>query len=415
MKTVIVFIPARFLLFIMIKKVRAVNFKSFESIDVDLSDLNVVIGQNSAGKSNFISIFQFIRDVSTVGLNNAISLQGGLEYLLNFKKSGEGHMEIEILLDTKRNVAIRGPKEIKFSVVSYKLLIFPFKKKKGMQKYVEEVKIKIQNARNNPGETSEITIISENGKLRTGNDNKDIANEYFPSGSIFGVPFNKDFGSLLRILLLSFFLGYGSAMGIQVYDFDSKLSKRAIPITGKAELESDGSNTALVLREILTNPDNRKKFISYVKVCLPFVNAVSVENQLDKSILFKISETYNSKTDIPAPIISDGTVEILSIIDALFFERNNLIIIEEPERNLHPHLISNLMNLFLEAAQKKQIIITTHNPEIIKYVGLNNLYIIDRDTNGSSKVSVASDRNEIKAFLKEKIGVEELFIDGILN
>jgi predicted ATPase len=400
----------------MIRKVRAINFKSFEAMDVDLADLSVVIGQNSAGKSNFVSIFQFIRDISTVGLSNAISLQGGLEYLLNFKNSHEGHLEIEIYSDNKQNVYIGGSRGIKLSGASYKLQIYPFKKKKGIQRYVEEVTINSYDPKNVAKETSEIKIISENGKLKTKGDNEEIIEKVFPFEALFEDQHKKEIGSLIRFPPFSFFFGVGSESGIQVYDFDPKLSKRAIPMTGKAELESDGSNTALVLRKMLSNSEERKRFIDYVKVCLPFVKDVSVENQVDKSVLFKMSETYNSKTDIPAPIISDGTVEIVSIIYALFFEHNRLIVIEEPERNIHPHLISNLMNLIQEASHKKQIIITTHSPEIIKHLAnLENLYIIDRDKNGASKVSRGSNRKEIEAFLKEKIGIEELFIDGILN
>ena len=73
------------------------------------------------------------------------------------------------------------------------------------------------------------------------------------------------------------------------------------------------------------------------------------------------------------------------------------------------------MNLIKEASRAKQIVITTHSPEMIKYVDLENLYIIDRDENGASKVSRAANSDEIKAFLKEKIGIDELFVDGILN
>ena len=399
----------------MIRKVRAVNFKSFESIDVDLSDLNVVIGQNSAGKSNVGSIFQFIRDVSSVGLSNAISLQGGLEYMLNFKNSHDGYLEIEIVLDDKQNFHIGLHQLITLSEISYKIQIYPFKKKKGIRRYVEEVSMRTSNQKDMPQGSSVVKITSDNGKIKTEGADKKMINEIFPFYSPSFGNLKKDSGSLIRFPPLAFIFGFGAENIIQVYDFDPKLSKRAIPITGKAELEPDGSNTALVLRKMLVNSEDRKRFIDYLQICLPFVEDVSVENQVDKSVLFTISEKYNSNKDIPAPIISDGTVEIVSIIYALFFEKNNLMIIEEPERNIHPHLISNLMHLIEEASQNKQVIITTHSPEIIKYVSLDKLYIIDRDINGSSKVTLTSKKEEIKAFLKEKIGVEDLFIEGILN
>ena len=394
----------------MIKKVRAINFKSFESLDIDLSDLNVIIGQNSAGKSNFVSIFQFIRDIATVGLSNAISLQGGLEYLLNYRNSAEGHLDIEIQLDIKHYISLNGPQTVRLSDFSYKLQLYPFKRKKGIQKYIEEVSLRTSRTKGDTNETGTIKFFLQNGKISSEGEEK-IIKQIMP----FPTSFSKDMGSLMQIPPLSFFLGFGMDHLIQVYDFDPKLSKKAIPITGKAELEPDGSNTALVLKKMLAHPDERKKFIHYLKVCLPFVKDVSIENQVDKSVIFKMLETYNSKTYIPAPIISDGTIEIVSIIYSLFFERKELIVIEEPERNIHPRLISNLMSLVKEASQKKQIIITTHSPEMIKYVDLENLYVIDRDQYGASKISRASNNDEIKAFLKEKIGIDELFVDGILN
>lgn len=394
----------------MIKKVRAINFKSFESLDIDLSDLNVIIGQNSAGKSNFVSIFQFIRDIATVGLSNAISLQGGLEYLLNYRNSAEGHLDVEIQLDIKHYISLNGPQTVRLSDFSYKLQLYPFKRKKGIQKYIEEVSLRTSRTKGDTNETGTIKFFLQNGKISSEGEEK-IIKQIMP----FPTSFSKDMGSLMQIPPLSFFLGFGMDHLIQVYDFDPKLSKKAIPITGKAELEPDGSNTALVLKKMLAHPDERKKFIHYLKVCLPFVKDVSIENQVDKSVIFKMLETYNSKTYIPAPIISDGTIEIVSIIYSLFFERKELIVIEEPERNIHPRLISSLMSLVKEASQKKQIIITTHSPEMIKYVDLENLYVIDRDQYGASKISRASNNDEIKAFLKEKIGIDELFVDGILN
>lgn len=399
----------------MISKIRVVNFKSFESIDVDLSDFNVVIGQNSSGKSNLVSIFKFIKDVCSVGLSNAISLQGGLEYLLNFNNSRDGYLEIEINLDKKQDFSLGGSRGIVLSDMSYKLQIHPFKRKKGIHRYVEEVTMKCSNTKVSPHVPSKIKITSENGKIGISGENKENINEILPFFLTGSGNSKKEMGSLIQIPPLSFFFGFGANNVIQIYDFDPKLSKRAIPTTGKAELESDGSNTALVLRKMLNSHRDRKRFIDYIKVCLPFVSDISVDNQVDKSVLFKISETYNSKKDIPAPIISDGTVEIISMIYALFFEQNKFIVIEEPERNIHPHLISNLMHLIQEASRYKQVIITTQSPEIIKYAPLEKLYIIDRDKNGQSKLSRASNSSEIKTFLREKIGVEDLFIDGILN
>jgi len=65
-----------------------------------------------------------------------------------------------------------------------------------------------------------------------------------------------------------------------------------------------------------------------------------VEKFADKSLLFKLKESYNKKQYLPASLISDGTISITALIIALFFEKRPLTIIEDPERNIHPYLIS---------------------------------------------------------------------------
>lgn len=401
----------------MIERIRATNFKSFKSIDVKLTDLNVLIGQNSSGKSNFVSIFQFIRDISTVGLNNALSMQGGVEYLFNFDTTADGFCEVEVFFDRKVKLNIRGRSKnkydglMKMSMLSYKLRLTSYKSVKKIKTFREEIKLMLSYSKEKDPINKEIIVVMENGNVNVEGDKDEVLK------NMMVIPMGKssELLTLLRLPPFIFLFDADLRGAIQVYDFDPKLSKKAISLTGKMALEPDGSNIALVLRHVLNDNDERKKFIRYLKSCLPFINDISIVEQIDKSIIFKTSETYNSNSQIPAPLISDGTVEIVSIIYCLFFQHNELIIIEEPERNIHPHLISSVMHLIREASDSKQIIITTHSPELLKQVDLRNIYIVDRDKRGASKVNGIENIQEIKIFLRDKIGVDELFIDGILR
>ena len=56
----------------------------------------------------------------------------------------------------------------------------------------------------------------------------------------------------------------------------------------------------------------------------------------------------------------------------------------------------------------KQIIITTHSPELLKYSELNNILFISRDRNGFSNIKKVMDNDVIKPF------IEELGIDSVL-
>jgi len=80
-----------------IARVRAKNFKSFADLDLEMNSLNVFIGANASGKSNFVRIFDFLRNIAEHGLNNAISMEGGVEYLRNINLKARENLEISVI------------------------------------------------------------------------------------------------------------------------------------------------------------------------------------------------------------------------------------------------------------------------------------------------------------------------------
>ncbi len=233
-------------------------------------------------------------------------------------------------------------------------------------------------------------------------------------------PFVREHKLPANVLLLqtpSFFVSQLEEIlsDISIYDFDPKLPKKATPITGKAELEENASNLSIILKNITENKEQRRKLFNLVKDVLPFIGNLDVEKFADKSLLFKLQEVYFEDQYLPASLISDGTINITAMIIALYFEKKLLTIIEEPERNIHPYLISNVVEMMKDASQKKQIIVTTHNSEIVKYAGLENILLVSRDEEGFSSISRPIDKEEVKDFLRNEIGIEELYIQKLLE
>jgi predicted ATPase len=113
-------------------------------------------------------------------------------------------------------------------------------------------------------------------------------------------------------------------------------------------------------------------------------------------------------------MISDGTSNILSLIISLFFTNSSLTLIEEPERNLHPKILSRLVHLMEDASNKKQIITTTHNAEILKHMPIENILFISRDDDGFSTITKPANNKDVQMFLDEEIGIEDLFTDDLL-
>src|SRR6266852_4999021 len=90
-----------------ISNLKVQNFKSFNKLEVNFNDFDVVIGQNASGKSNFIQIFRFLRDIENHGLDNAISIQGGLEFLRNVNIGASENVTIEVTAEIGSTGSLR--------------------------------------------------------------------------------------------------------------------------------------------------------------------------------------------------------------------------------------------------------------------------------------------------------------------
>jgi predicted ATPase len=202
---------------------------------------------------------------------------------------------------------------------------------------------------------------------------------------------------------------------IAIFDFDAKLPKRATSIVGKADLEPDASNLAIVLRNILQDERQREKLGLLIRDLLPFVDDLKVERFADKSLLISVKERFTQESYLPASFLSDGTIHLTALIIALYFTKPPVVIIEEPERNIHPHLISKVAALLADASRTKQVIVTTHSPELVKHARLEDLLLVRRDAEGFSRISRPAENEELKAFLENDLGVDELYVQNLLG
>ena len=413
-----------------IKKIRVTNFKSFNELEVQLGNFNVLIGANASGKSNFIQLFSFLRDITNHGLDNAISMQGGVEYLRNINLGTSKDFSVNIISDLEfgfEKETEKGLIGIKIYETDYE---FALKfKKRGVGFGIVKDSIKqqcsfmrlVRNKRKIVEEEiigdGEIIFTRTNGKTMIELNNPGelpiAKNDIFPT-------FVREEKLSTRTLFLQtpFFIMPPLEeifSSISIYDFDPKLPKKATPITGKAELEEDGSNLSIVLKNIIEQKDRKRKLFNLVNELLPFIKDLDVEKFADKSLLIKLQEIYSKDQYLPASLVSDGTIDITALIIALYFEKKPLTIIEEPERNIHPYLLAKVVEMMKDASKNKQIIVTTHNPEIIKYTDLENVLLVSRDEEGFSTISRPVDKEEINTFLKNEIGIEELYVQNLLG
>lgn len=416
------------------------NFKSFDKIDVKIGNFGIVIGANASGKSNFIQVFKFVRDVLNFGLENAISMQGGLEYLVNANIGSAQDISIEITSDIVEEhipPVLARKKDVQPGMSTFST-VYRFalrvNDRKNRFDIVEDSLIQRCDFHNYIRYRNRPKIKSELGKgriiLRRANGKPELRLEA-PRGSNIKIEnifplyatsnITKQYKLGAKELLMTtpclYFIGRASLetlKDISIYDFDPKLSKKPQAITGKAKLEEDGSNLAIAISNILQSGTKRRKFYNLMRDVLPSIGEIKTQ-ELANTILFKLKERYFDNQFFPSFLVSDGTINLTALTIALFFETNKFTIIEEPERNIHPYLISRVVEFMREASRNTQILTTTHNPELIKHASPDELFLVSRNKDGNSSIIKPAKKREVKTFLNNKMTLEELFTENLLE
>lgn len=85
----------------MLERISIKGYKSFRELDFSLRPLNVLIGANGSGKSNFLSFFELLRYSFTSGLDVYVARKGGANSFLYLGAGATGKIEASLLLDGK--------------------------------------------------------------------------------------------------------------------------------------------------------------------------------------------------------------------------------------------------------------------------------------------------------------------------
>ncbi len=431
------------------------NFKSFGRVDVDLRNFNIVVGANASGKSNLVDVFQFLKDIVTHGLDDAISVHGGPKALRNFNLDDHNTLNLRFETDdVSRRIfwsddsGMYGIKTRK-NVYDFEIRLhkkgngFSIPKDEFLQEF-EVVKLDAAGGQQAPhwmpgiffGRRSGVTGRYEESKtvgdgsiaLRNRKNGLDatvripLELPFKPEPSLFdslrGLPVPPR--SLLlespfvRILDLEFQKVVGDT---RLYDFDSKKPKQAVPVTGIKDLERDAGNLAVVLQPILArNSTKRRQFLNLVSDLLPFIDSIGIDTLTYNALLTRLTERrLGREHDLPASWASDGTISILALVTALYFQDSHLTIFEEPERNIHPHLIGRIVQMMKEASEDKQIIVTTHNPEVLRHANLEDILLVTRGSDGCSTILRPTDSDVVNTFLENDLGIHDLFVQNLLE
>ena len=79
-----------------LQHIKLKGFRSIRELDLELAPLNVLIGANGAGKSNFISFFKFMNKLLEKDLQLCTQDMGGADRVLYFGKKTTSEISIDL-------------------------------------------------------------------------------------------------------------------------------------------------------------------------------------------------------------------------------------------------------------------------------------------------------------------------------
>jgi predicted ATPase len=436
------------------------NFKSIDQVEVYFTGLNVFIGKNAAGKSNFLELFEFLTDIGKTGLEDAIQLRGGVEYFRNTRLSESTNFEISCTFKNTNKKRIVRPTpdslntpdgtynrseiystdyrlELSFEDGEYnvvdehiqnsRVLIGPGLDKKS----VKELRSSWPNINEFVEKYEEAYIYHEDLTRNGDNINYNIVSDQAPENIIddledkahifetFETTKKESMITYSRHPLRDYAPGMRGLSELGSYNINVNEIKKGTTLKGKRELEKNGNNLPLVLKEIVRSEEDKNKFLNLIDDLLPFISDWETDTLRDKSILLEILEEFEEEDEeyLPASLVSDGTVNVISIIIIMYFEDINIAMIEEPERHIHPSLISKIVEMMEDVGNnsKKQIFTTTHNVELIKNISLDNIFLVTRDDSGFTQIDKPNNSERIREFLENGLGLSELYVQNILE
>jgi predicted ATPase len=334
-----------------LERIEVAGFKSIKEMALDLRPINVLIGANGAGKSNFISVFTLIQRLTEGRLRQYIATAGGANALLHHGRKRTPILRLALAMPS------RG--------LTYRLELEP---------------------------SNDDSLIVADEAVPSMEQQTDDFNSLWTALSSkpapAALPTGMDFS---REDIKTAFARATAFSGLRVYHFhDTSVSasvKQTQELSDNAVLRSDAANLAAflyLLRE--KHPDHYRRIVATVRLAAPYFNDFSLRPSPfnDQKILLEWTER-DSDGYFNAHALSDGTLRFICLATLMLQpELPEMIIIDEPELGLHPYAIQLLAGMVRSASQRSQIILSTQSVTLVNQFTPEDLVIVDRHEGAST-------------------------------
>ncbi|WP_328608113.1 AAA family ATPase [Amycolatopsis sp. NBC_00345] len=347
-----------------VQRLQVRNFRALRDVVLDdLEQVTAFIGPNGSGKSTLFDVIMFVNEALGGGLEAAWRRRGGLAQIRT--RGADGPVEIELACRTVDGL------------FTYRLAL---EENEGMPVVAEERLVWQERADDSglavlefhhrrgiirrPGSKPEKTELVEDGILGVGT-----------------------FGQLAPNAEIAAFLRF--VMRIQLIDLDVRAMRAGAsgPARGTG-LDPHGGNIAMRVRHLQERePEDWAELLRSLRRFVPYLEDIQPVQEGDTHIVL-LREEGRAAPVRPASI-SDGTLLLLGYLVAL---RSPLavLLVEEPETRVHPRL-HYLLAEEARGTASEQVFISTHAPQFVDALRLDELWLFGRVGEGVTEVKRASE------------------------
>jgi len=348
------------------------GFKSIQDQTVSLGQMNVLIGTNGAGKSNFLEAIAML----------SASAEGGIDYQ-KLSRRGARLSSHEIFRSAFRNRERRDTFDVNIKMSEY------------------EYKMRI-NATNDFSYSSE-SFTQNNSKI-AGRSNRgatlhgETIKKLTKNKSILGIMQTFDDSHQTIIESLKQFAIYSPSTPILRGVSEDKSFQEPLGLYG--------GGLAKALLEVINSKKKDKEQLRRFFKLLDWFQAIGTTSSInssvipEQSLLGNIVVRYEDKfmktnfNELYAYDVSEGALYILFVLILLIHEDSpDIFALDNIDSTLNPGLIRELMTHItdiLEEHKEKQIFLTTHNPTTLDAIDLFNdkhrLFVVARSETGQTEL-----------------------------
>ncbi|HET8641408.1 MAG TPA: AAA family ATPase [Pseudonocardiaceae bacterium] len=314
------------------------NWRNFTRLDANLQQRMFLIGPNASGKSNLLDSFRFLSETVSVGggFEAAVKRRGGVTMLRALAARRYPSISLDVALGSDGS-----PREWEYRLT--------FKQDNQRRPIIENEVVRFRQ-----------TSILERPDEEDRRDPERLRQTHLEQVNV-----NKEFRVVADFLAT-----------VRYMHIVPQLVREPDRSVGRVNDPFGGDFLELIARTPKRTRESRLRgIVAALKVAVPQLQELELQSDVRgvPHLRGKYQHWRPQGAWQTEEHFSDGTLRLLGLLWAVT-ESSGPLLLEEPELSLHPEVVRHIPQMFAQLQRRtgRQIILSSHSPEILNDSGIGN-------------------------------------------